>query len=56
MSKLLKGECDMNRTVKQIGLLITLLIIAAVVMGCNTMEGAGKDVEKAGESMQNAAK
>ena len=25
------------------------------VMGCNTMEGAGKDTQKAGEKIENAA-
>lgn len=27
---------------------------AAGIGGCNTMEGAGKDVERAGEKMQDA--
>ena len=37
--------------------LITLLACFAfgVLAGCNTIEGAGKDVEKAGESVQGAA-
>jgi predicted small secreted protein len=26
------------------------------VVGCNTMAGVGKDVEKAGESIQNKAR
>lgn len=36
-------------------------VMAAMIMSagwltaCNTMEGAGKDVEKAGENMQDAA-
>lgn len=29
---------------------------SAVLPACNTMEGAGKDVEKAGEAVQDAAK
>ncbi len=33
-----------------------LAIVAALVLaGCNTMEGAGKDVEAAGEAVQDAA-
>lgn len=35
-----------------------LLAALAMVMGlaaCNTVKGAGKDVEKAGEGIQNAA-
>ena len=34
------------------------LVAAALLMlaGCNTLEGIGKDVEKAGEALQGAAK
>lgn len=32
----------------------TALFGAASLSGCNTMEGAGKDVERAGEKIQNA--
>lgn len=37
--------------------LITLLTCFAfgVLAGCNTIEGVGKDVEKAGEKVQGAA-
>ncbi|MDX2186405.1 MAG: entericidin A/B family lipoprotein [Opitutaceae bacterium] len=31
------------------------LIAAAFFTGCNTMDGAGKDVERAGEKLQDAA-
>lgn len=30
-------------------------MLAAALAGCNTMHGAGKDVEKAGEAVQDAA-
>ncbi len=35
-----------------------LIMIAAVfaLVACNTMEGAGKDMEKAGEKIQDKAK
>ena len=35
-----------------------LLAAAAVVVlaGCNTMEGAGKDMQKAGQTIEDAAK
>ncbi len=38
--------------------LITLLsLIAAVILvGCNTVHGIGKDIEKAGEAISGAAK
>ncbi len=36
---------------------LMLLIVAALVLaGCNTFEGLGKDVQKAGETLENAAK
>jgi predicted small secreted protein len=35
--------------------LIAALIAAIVLAGCNTMEGAGKDVERGGEKIQDAA-
>jgi predicted small secreted protein len=37
----------------------TMLIMLATVLSliaCNTMEGAGKDMERAGEKMQDKAK
>ncbi|MDB5925672.1 MAG: hypothetical protein JWN13_4608 [Betaproteobacteria bacterium] len=32
-----------------------LLLLAAFTAGCNTMEGAGKDMERGGEKIQGAA-
>jgi len=32
------------------------LLGLVVVSGCRTMEGAGKDIERAGESIQKSAK
>jgi predicted small secreted protein len=37
----------------------TLMILIAAVFvlaGCNTFEGAGKDIQKAGEKIEDAAK
>ncbi|MFO7188545.1 MAG: entericidin A/B family lipoprotein [Pseudomonadota bacterium] len=35
---------------------ITALLIAAfALIGCNTMEGVGKDVQRGGEKLENAA-
>lgn len=37
--------------------LLLLAAAAAVVLGgCNTIEGAGKDIQKAGEKIEDAAK
>ncbi len=40
-----------------LGLVVLVLSAAAclVLSGCNTVEGAGKDIEKAGEGIQKAA-
>ncbi len=35
--------------------LLLALPLALLLAACTTMEGAGKDVEKAGEAMQDAA-
>ncbi|WP_083487705.1 entericidin A/B family lipoprotein [Pseudoxanthomonas dokdonensis] len=36
-------------------LLMLSLFAAAVLAGCNTIAGAGKDVQKAGEAVEDAA-
>lgn len=40
-----------------LGTVVLVLAVAAclALAGCNTVEGAGKDIEKAGEGIQNAA-
>ena len=35
--------------------LMGLLLLAAFTAGCNTMQGAGKDIERGGEKIQGAA-
>lgn len=37
-------------------LLAAVLAMAAMVAGCNTMEGAGKDIERGGEKIQDGAR
>jgi len=37
------------------GLLALMLAITALVAGCNTVEGAGKDIERGGEAIQRGA-
>lgn len=41
-----------------IGHFLTALVLgaAALLAGCNTMEGAGKDMEAGGEKVQDAAR
>jgi predicted small secreted protein len=37
--------------------MLTLLAVAVLVLvGCNTIEGLGKDVQKAGEGIENVSK
>jgi len=35
--------------------LVALVLIAFFAAGCNTMEGEGKDIERGGEKIQDAA-
>jgi entericidin B len=35
--------------------IMAIVIAAALVAGCNTVQGIGKDVERGGEKLQNAA-
>jgi predicted small secreted protein len=35
--------------------LLSLLIAAMVLAGCNTIQGAGTDIERGGEKIQDAA-
>ncbi|MCC7406494.1 MAG: entericidin A/B family lipoprotein [Phycisphaeraceae bacterium] len=35
--------------------LASLLLAALILAGCHTTEGAGKDIEDAGEAIQDAA-
>jgi predicted small secreted protein len=41
---------------RSIALLLLALFSIAMVSGCNTVAGAGKDVQKAGEKVEDAAK
>ncbi|MCF7750409.1 entericidin A/B family lipoprotein [Bacillus subtilis subsp. subtilis] len=39
-----------------IALMLLSMFSVAVLSGCNTVAGAGKDVQKAGEKVEDAAK
>ena len=42
---------------KRMTTLISLAVLASVLLaGCNTIKGAGKDVQKVGEVVEDAAK
>jgi len=34
----------------------TLIVCVLAAVGCNTMEGVGKDIKKGGEAIEKAAK
>jgi predicted small secreted protein len=36
--------------------LVLVSLVALALVGCNTMAGVGKDVQKAGEKLEDAAK
>jgi len=47
----------MNTLIKRIVVLLLLTSLLAIVgVGCNTAHGFGKDMEKAGEGIQNGTK
>lgn len=52
---LLQSEECMNPKSLKASILITLLLSILALSACHTVEGAGKDVEKAGQSIQNSA-
>jgi predicted small secreted protein len=35
--------------------IVALAVLAGFLAGCNTMAGAGKDIERGGEKLQNSA-
>ena len=43
----------MNKMIGVWGILLMFFLVVGT--GCNTMEGAGEDVEKAGEKVKDAA-
>ena len=47
----------MNTFIKRIALVLFLVTLLVIVgMGCQTAHGFGKDVEKAGEGIQNGTR
>lgn len=41
---------------KKMSLMAGLLLVSVALMGCNTVAGAGKDIQKAGDKIEGAAK
>jgi predicted small secreted protein len=40
---------------KQLIFLLLIIFSLAIISGCNTMQGMGKDIKKAGEAIEGAA-
>lgn len=45
----------MNRTFRSVAMLAALGAFALVASGCNTIKGVGKDTQKVGEEIEEAA-
>lgn len=41
---------------KKLVAVLAVMFAAGLLTGCNTIEGAGKDIERGGEKVQGAAK
>lgn len=46
----------MNPMIRRWSMALWLLVLCAALPACNTIQGAGKDIEKAGEVVQDAAR
>ena len=44
-----------KRMISPVLALMIMFVGGAVLSGCNTIEGAGKDIEKAGQKIEDAA-
>ncbi len=49
------GEIQMCKIIKSVCFAFVILIIAISLFGCNTVHGAGEDVEQAGQSIERSA-
>jgi predicted small secreted protein len=45
-----------NEVVVRTVIAFVLVALAAMLGGCNTIEGAGKDIERGGQAIRDAAK
>ena len=56
LARALQNRGGMETNSIKLTALFAILLGALVFSGCRTMEGAGKDIENAGENIQDAAK
>jgi len=45
-----------TRSIFKVPAFLLLALFAGLSVGCNTMEGAGRDIERAGEEIEDAAR
>jgi entericidin B len=45
-----------SKEIEMLQKIAAIILAMAFVAGCNTMEGAGKDIERGGEEIQEKAK
>jgi entericidin B len=50
-----KGEFIMRIKKNLTTIMLLVLALVFLIQGCNTMHGAGKDIEEGGEAIQRAA-
>ena len=51
------GPCDEEILMKQMAkLAVLVLVCASFLIGCDTIAGAGKDLKRAGEKIEGAAR
>jgi entericidin B len=50
------GKPTQEMIMKKIAAVFALMFAAGLMGGCNTIEGAGKDIERGGEKIQGTAK
>lgn len=45
----------MRTYMRLIGLMVVVVLLGATTLGCNTFKGAGKDIQKGGAAVEDAA-
>lgn len=47
--------CCVHWSVTMLKTIVATLMLVGMIAGCNTIKGTGKDIERGGEKLQNAA-
>jgi predicted small secreted protein len=46
----------MSRLIRILTVVCAITFVSGISIGCNTMEGAGKDIEKGGDKLKDTAR